>query len=230
MVRDMGERSYDFAVVDMFGDTIDHVSRRLYGRRPPPHVLVGPSWSNPPPSDVRAIQATTNLVRLAGRIAVDGVGDLAAARAVQTRVLLETPAARNERRILETQELMPAGVAIVEEPIAGWPELRPADPWDRFVVAARVLGEGPVPDRDAALVAEFAALKLRPRRRFDLLGFSPIERQAIREGVDAAQAGIRDAAARATRRIGAWHFPPSHPGDFGDDRLQRGLPSRRSIR
>ena len=226
MVRDMGERSYDFAVVDMFGDTIDHVSRRLYGGRPPPHVLFGPSWPNPPPSGVRAIQATTNLVRLVGRIAVDGAADLAAARAVQARVLLETPAARNERRILETQELMPAGVAITEEPVAGWPELRRDDPWDRFVVAARVLGEGPVPERDAALVAEFAALKLRPRRRFDLLGFSPVERAAMRQGIDSARAEIREGAKRSARQVGAWHYPPAHPGDFGDDRLQRAVVAR----
>ena len=222
-VPDMGARPYDFAVVDMFGDTIDHVSRRLYGGRSPPHVLFGPAWSNPPPTGVRAIQATTTLVRLTGRLAIDGVADLAAARALQARVLLETPATRNERRVLETQELMPAGVAVPEELVAGWPELHPDDPWDLFVVAARVLGEAPVLDRDAALVAEFAALRLRPGRRFDLLGFSPAERTAMREGIDAAHAEIREAAARAIRQVGAWRYPPFHPGDFGEDRLQRAL-------
>jgi hypothetical protein len=222
-VPDMGARSYDFAVVDMFGDTIDHVSRRLYGGRSPPHVLFGPSWSNPPPTGVRAIQASSTLVRLTGRIAVDGIGDLAAARAVQAKVLLETPALRNERRVLETQELMPAGVAMPEEPVAGWPELHPDDPWDLFVVGARVLGEGPVPDRDAALVAEFAALRLRPGRRFDLLGFSPVERTAMLEGIDAARAEIREAAARAVRVVGAWRYPPFHSGDFAEERLQRAV-------
>ncbi|MBV9835578.1 MAG: DUF1254 domain-containing protein [Alphaproteobacteria bacterium] len=223
LVPDMGARSYDFAVVDMFGDTIDHVSRRLYGGRSPPHVLFGPSWSNPPPTGVRAIQATTNLVRLTGRISVHGAGDLEAALVVQAKVLLETPATRNERRVLETQELMPAGVAAPEELVAGWPELHPDDPWDLFVVAARTLGEGPVPDRDAALVAEFAALRLRPGRRFDLLGFSPLERAAMRDGIDAGQAEIRAAAARAIRQVGAWRYPPFHPGDFGEERLQRAV-------
>lgn len=220
-VPDMGARSYDFAVVDMFGDTIDHVSRRLYGARSPPHVLFGPSWSNPPPTGVRSIQATTNLVRLTGRLSVHGAGDLVPARGLQAKVLLETPATRNERRVLETQELMPAGVAAPEELVAGWPELRPDDPWDLFLVAARVLGEGPLPDRDAELVAEFAALRLRPGRRFDLLGFSPAERSAMREGIDAAQAEIRAATAQAVRQVGAWRYPPLHPGDFGEERLQR---------
>lgn len=218
---DMGARPYSFAVVDMFGDTIDHVSRRLYGGRSPPHVLFGPSWTNPPPSGVRAIQATTNLVRLSGRIAIDGVGDLAASRAVQARVLLETPSARNERRVLEAHELMPAGTVIPEEPLASWPEPVGDDPWDIFVVAARVLGENPVPERDAALVAAFAELRLRPGRRFDLLGFSPPERAAMLEGIEAARGEIRAAAARSIRQVGPWRYPPLHPGDFGTDGLSR---------
>ncbi len=220
---DMGARSYDFAVVDMLGDTIDHVSRRLYGARSPPHVLFGPSWSNPPPTGVRAIQATTTLVRLTGRLSLHGADDLAPAHGLQAKVLLETPAVRNERRVLETQELMPTGVALPEEPMAGWPELHPDDPWDLFVVAARVLGEGPVPERDAALVAAFAALRLRPARRFDLLGFSPAERTAMREGIEAAQAEIREATGRAIRQVGAWRYPPFHPGDFGEQHLQRAV-------
>ena len=220
---DMGARSYSFAVIDMFGDTIDHVSRRHYGGRSPPHVLFGPNWANPPPSGVRAIQATSSFVRLAGRIGVDGPGDVAAARAMQARVLFETPAARNERRVLETRELMPAGTVVPDEPVASWPEPRDDDPWDLFVVAARVLGESPVPARDTVEVDAFAALKLRPGRRFDLLGFSPTERDAMREGIAAARAEIGDATARAIRRIGAWRYPPPHAGDFVDDRLQRAV-------
>jgi hypothetical protein len=220
---DMGARSYSVAVVDMFGDTIDHVSRRHYGGRSPPHVLFGPSWTNPPPWGVRAIQATSNFIRLAGRVAVDGPADLAAARAVQAKILFETPATRNERRVLESRELMPAGTVIPDEPVASWPEPRDGDPWDIFVVAARVLGEGPVPARDAAEVAEYAALRLRPGRRFDLLGFSPSERGAMLEGIAAARAEIDAATARAIRRVGAWRYPLAHAGDFGDDRVQRAI-------
>jgi hypothetical protein len=121
------------------------------------------------------------------------------------------------------RELMPAGTVILDEPIASWPEPHDDDPWDLFVVAARVLGESPVPVRDAELVAELAALKLRPGRRFDLLGFSPRERAAMREGIDQALADIRAAAARAVRQVGAWRYPPLHPGDFGEDRLQRAV-------
>lgn len=218
---DMDSRAYCFAIVDMLGDTIDQVSRRRYGRRALPHVLFGPSWTNPPPSGVRAVYATTNLVRLVGRISVDGPADLVVARAL--KVLFETPAARNERRVLESRELMPSGTVIPEEPFASWPEPVPGDPWDLMVVAARVLGEGPVPDRDAALVEEFAALKLRPRRRFDLLGFSPAERAAMLEGIERARAEIGEAAGKAIRRVGGWRYPPVHPGDFGEDRLQRAV-------
>jgi hypothetical protein len=220
---DMGARPYSFAVVDMFGDTIDHVSRRLYGRRAPPHVLFGPSWTNPPPFGVRAIHATTNLVRLVGRIAVDGPDDLAAARAIQSRVLFETPELRNERRVLEARELMPPKTVIADEPFASWPAPRPNDPWDRFVVAARVLGEGPVPERDAALLEALTSLRLRPGRRFDLLGFSAAERAAMLDGLAAADREIEEAKTRTIRRTSGWHWPPAHPGDFEEDRLQRAI-------
>jgi hypothetical protein len=223
---DMGVRFYSFAIVDMFGDTIDHVSRRHYGGRSPPHVLFGPTWTNPPPWGVRAIQATSSFVRLTGRIAVDGPADLTAVRALQAGILFETPAARNERRMLESRELMPAGTAVTDEPVASWPGPRD-DPWDLFVAAAQVLGEGPVPARDLADVAAFAALKLRPGRRFDLLGFSPLERAAILEGIEAARAAIGEAAARAVHRVGAWRYAPPHPGDFAEDRLHRAVVATR---
>ncbi|MBX3497811.1 MAG: DUF1254 domain-containing protein [Alphaproteobacteria bacterium] len=219
---DMGGRAYCFAVVDMFGDTIDQVSRRHYGGRSPPHVLFGPAWTNPPPWDVRAIHATSNLVRLIGRIAIDDTGDIVAARALQAKVLLETPGRRNERRMLESRELMPAGTAVQEELIASWPQPSVRDPWDLLAVAARVLGEGPVPARDTALVANLAGLRLRPGRRFDLLGFTPVERTAMLEGIHAAHAEI-DEAARGNRRARTWRLPPRHPGDFGGDRLQRAV-------
>lgn len=220
-VPDMGARSYAFAVVDMLGDTIDHVSRRHYGARSPPHVMFGPSWSNPPPTGVRAIHATTNVVRLTGSVAVEGADDLAAARTAQAKVLLETPAARNERRVLEAREIMPSRSVAPDELVAGWPEARPEDPWDLFVVAARVLGESPMPRRDAMLLAELTTMRLRAGRRFDLLGFSAMERAAMLDGIETARAEVLDAA--AVRRVGAWRYPPRHSGDFGEDRLQRAV-------
>ena len=41
------------------------------------------------------------------------------------------------------------------------------------------------------------------------------------DGLAAARAEIADAATRAIRRAGAWRYPPLHPGDFAEDRLQR---------
>ena len=78
---------------------------------------------------------------------------------------------RNERRV--------TGNARADAGAAPWsrrsrsragPSRVDDDPWDLFVIAARVLGEGPVPARDADEVAEFAALQaasgpaLRPAR------------------------------------------------------------------
>ena len=59
-----------------------------------------------PRQEVELVRAPTNSVWLLGRILVDGPDELDRLRTLQARTLLETPDMRNERRILETEELM----------------------------------------------------------------------------------------------------------------------------
>jgi hypothetical protein len=190
-VPDMGGRYYSFAFMGMSTDNFAYVCRRLDGNRPRPRMIVGPAWNGIADSDVVLVRAPSNGVWLLGRILVDGPPDLESVWTLQSRTLLETPDMRNERRILETQELMRQRTTAPPEPVAEWSPLNPNDPFDLFEVGLRVLGESPVGERDKAMLEEFAPLKLRPGRKFDARAFSEGEREAIKRGVARARSEIR---------------------------------------
>jgi len=219
----MGERYYSFAFMSLFTDNFAYVCRRLDGGKPAPRMIVGPSWQGVAPSEAVLVRAPTNGVWLLGRILVDGPDDLPAVRALQGKTLLETPDMRNERRILETEELMRQRATLPPEAVADWPAPNRADPFDLFDVGLRALGESPLGERDRAVMESFADLKLRPGRKFDARAFSEPERSAIQAGIAEAQAEIRAAGKRYGQTVNGWNYPAPNLGNFGDDYLYRAI-------
>jgi hypothetical protein len=222
-VPPMGDLYYSYAFMDLFTNNFAYVSHRLNGSQPRPHMIVGPKWTGDAASDVTLIRAPTNSVWLLGRLLVDGPWDLARVRALQSRVLLETPDMRNERRILETQELMRHRTIAPPEPVADWPAPNRADPFDLFEVGLQALGESPLQARDRDLFDELTPLHLRPGRKFDVRAFSEPERAAIREGIAEAEQEIRVAGTRYGKTVDGWSYGERHLGNFGDDYLYRAL-------
>lgn len=219
-VPDMGGRYYSFAFMSLFTDNFAYVCRRLDGNKPQPRMIVGPSWKGEADRDVVLVRAPTNSVWLLGRILIDGPPDLETVWTLQSRTLLESPDVRNERRILETQELMRQRSTAPPEPVADWPPINPADPFDLFEVGMRALGESPLGERDKATMEEFASLRLRPGRKFDVRGFGEAERAAIQRGIARARAEMRAGGQRG-KTINGWSYPERHLGNFGDDDLYR---------
>lgn len=200
-VPDMGERYYSFAFMSMATDNFAYVCRRLDGGRPRRRMIVGPDWRGDLRGDV-VVRAPTNSVWLLGRILVDGPDDLAAVRAQQAKTLL-------------------ARKSPAPEPPARWPALDPSDPFDLFQVGMRVLGESPLGERDRAVMASFAPLKLSPGSKFDAAAFTADEREAIRLGISQARVEIRQAGGRYGKVVNGWQHPERHLGNFGDDDLYR---------
>lgn len=225
LVPPLGDLYYSYAFLDLFTDTFATVSHRLNGGRPAPHMIVGPAWKGDPPGDVVMVRAPTNSVWLRGRLLVSDSDELDRLAILQTRVLLETPDMRNERRILETRELMRQRTQPPPEPVADWPAPQPADPFDLFKIGMRALGEGPLEDgKRSQLQTTFeswAPLKLAPGRKFDLRAFGDVEQRAIRTGITQGLADIRVAAARPSRTVNGWFYSEPHLGNFGDDHLYR---------
>ncbi len=219
-VPPVGDLYCSYAFVDLFTDNFLVVGNRLRANGLATHMIVGPKWNGDAPGDVTLVRAPTTSAWLLGRILVDGPEELDRVRILQNRVLLETPDMRNERRILETGELMRFRTQAPPEPVADWPPPQPAEPFDLFDTGMRALGESPLPERDRPLFEALAPLKLKPGRRFDQRAFSDTERLAIRAGMEQGHADIRAAAARG-RTIDGWTYGERHLGSFGDDYLYR---------
>ena len=219
-VPPVGDLYYSYAFIDLFTDNFLVVSHSLKANGLATHMVVGPAWKGDAPGDVTVVRAPTTSVWLLGRILVDGPEELDRVRILQNRVLLETPDMRNERRILETGELMRFRTQAPPEPVADWPVAHPADPFDLFDVGMRALAESPLPERDRALFEALAPLKLKPGRRFDQRAFSDAEQRAIGAGIEQGRADIRAAAGRG-RTIDGWTYGERHLGNFGDDYLYR---------
>ena len=219
-VPPVGDHYYSYTFIDLFTNGFAQVSHRLYGGEPPTHMIVGPAWQGDASFEVKLVRAPTSSVWLLGRVLVDGPGELDRVRTLQERVLLETPDMRNERRILETRELMRQRAFAPAEPVADWPAPRPGDPFDLFKVGARALGESPLGERDKAMLQGFAPLRLRPGK-FDLRAFGERDRNDILSGIEQGHADIRAAGGRYGRTIDGWSYGERHLGNFGDGYLYR---------
>ena len=188
----MDERSYSMALIDPFVRTF----ARVNGLAPRPRIIVGPAWTGAAPDEADTIRAPARSVWLRYAIAVsDDDDDVNDARGLQARTLLETPDERNQRRILEMQELMRYRTDPPPEPVADWPAPRPGDRFDLFEVGLAMLGECTLGERDRQLLEELAPLRLRPGRHFDARAFSEAERDEIALGI--ADAAPEIDAARA---------------------------------
>jgi hypothetical protein len=190
----MEGRSYNVVLLDPFARIFAEVSDPA----PRPQIVVGPAWTGTAPGEVDTIRAPARSVWLRYSIAVtqedDDVDD---ARGLQAKALLETPDERNQRRILEMQELMRYRTDPPPEPVADWPAPRPADRFDLFEVGLAMLGECALTERDRRTLEELEPLHLRPGRHFDARAFSEAERDEIALGIadaapeiDAAKAAL----------------------------------------
>jgi len=222
-VPDMGDRYYSFAFMSLFTDNFAYVCRRLHGRHPLPRMIVGPTWKGDVARGVELVRAPTNSVWLLGRILVDGAEDLPAVRARQAATLLETPDMRNERRIVEMQELMRQRTVLPPESVADWPAPNRNNPFDLFDVGLQALGESPIQPRDRDMLETLAPLKLRPGHKFDARAFGEGERRAIEAGIAVARQDVLAAGGRYGHVRNGWRFPARDLGNFGDDDLYRAL-------
>jgi hypothetical protein len=190
----MAARRYSLALVDPF----QRIFAEMSEPEPRPWILGGSTWTGVAPSEADRVQAPANSMQLRYTITVDPKDDddVDLARGLQARTLLETPDRRNERRIMEMQELMRYRTEMPPEPVADWLPPRPSDPFDLFETALAMLGVCVLGERDRRTLEELAPLRLRPGRHFDARAFSDTERLTIALGIADAAPEIAAAHAR----------------------------------
>jgi hypothetical protein len=194
----MEGRFYSAVLLDPFARVFVEVSRRTVGDAPLPHMIAGPGWKGDAPGEVAPIHAPAPSMWLRLRIAtMDDDQDIDLARGLQARVLLETPDRRNERRILEMHELMRFRTTAPWEPVADWPQPRPADRFDLFDRGLAMLAGCTLHESARQTFDTLAPLHLRPGRRFDARAFSAPQRQAIAAGIADADTEIGNRGPRA---------------------------------
>lgn len=192
-------RFYSAVLLDPFARVSWQDRRRTAGDAPTQFMIMGSSWKGDVSNEVTPLYAPAPSMWLRLRIAVsEEDDDLEVARGLQARTLLETPDQRNERRIREMRELMRFRTIAPAEPVADWPAPRPGDRFGVFEAALAMLSGSTLSEADQRQFEVFAALRLRPGRRFDARAFSEAERQAIASGIANSEQEIRDDGPRAT--------------------------------
>ena len=200
-VPEIADRYYSFALLDFYTNNAAYVGTRTTGASAGRYLIVGPGWKDAAPAGLRIVAAPTNAAWLLGRILVTDTGDLPRVHALQDAVKLAP--------------LHPGGAS---PPAA--PPGDANDPLGYFALANQLLAENPPPARDAAALAEMAAINVGPGQRFDPAALSAAQRSAILSGIDEAKRLI---AARSvnSKLVNGWTYPDPAIGNFGTDYLLR---------
>ena len=183
-----GERYVSAAMMDMYSNNFAVLGSRTTGPDGGTFTIVGPDDAAPP----GAIRSPTRWMWVLVRLLTTGGDDLAAARALQDRVVLDAPAWRGTLPRYATRD-------------AGWP--------DYFASAAILLAENRPPATDTALLRRIAPLGLD---RFDPARFDPKQRAAIEAGVADARRFLL-AGGGGGQVIDGWRYPRPTLGAFGQD-------------
>ncbi|ODT86250.1 DUF1254 domain-containing protein [Phenylobacterium sp. SCN 70-31] len=188
-----GDRYLSVALMDAYTNNFAVLGTRSTGRNGGRFRLVSPSEAAHGPEVVRA---PTPSVWALGRILVDGPHDLDAARAVQSGLTIQGPAAEPPPPCAERH--------------ADWPAY--------FDSAARLLARNPPPVTDRARLEAISPLRLddfRPDR------FSAEEAAAIAEGVEQARGDIWRSGIKGQGFVDGWSYPYTRLGDFAQEHHYR---------
>ncbi len=91
------QRYFNITFMDAFTDNFAGVGTRLTGGAGGRYWIAGPQWTGAAPAGITVLRSSTNDVWMLGRIVVDGADDLAAAKALQSQIVLR-PTANNAPR------------------------------------------------------------------------------------------------------------------------------------
>lgn len=207
---DFGNRYYVFQFGEADSSTRQFYGQSTHGRRLPPIFIVGPEYRGTPPVGALLVRSTQRYLMIAGRILVDGPGDLAAVHALQDQIVLHKgPEVRREA----------GGVRRVSAPPA-----RPDTPVPANLGLLAKLGEvlrDWRPDKEERrLLSSWRAIGLDTQRGFRAGRLSDTERALVERGVEDGLAIIR----AKTRHLGlpANGWSTSYAGSrFGSDYLLR---------
>ncbi len=188
-----GRRYFSLHLMDMFTNSFAILGTRTIGREGGTFVLAGPGDAAP----AGAIKTPTPWIWALVRIGVNDLDDLAAARAIQEKIILTTGKARSLGTFAERD--------------AGWAEY--------FSSASTLLAENSPSAADLALPGTIAPLGLVAPQKFDAGKFTAAEVQEIEAGVASAKTLVL--ASHPRLPINGWIYPETNLGNYGQNYLLR---------
>ncbi len=201
-------RYFVMEFIDAYSDNFHNLGPRVVGPSAATFAIVGPGWSGSLPPGSIEIRCPTNLVWVLGRVLIDGVEDMEAARSFQAGFTLRATAPGR----------LPHAVAAYES----WAESGEAF----FANLARAMADDPPPAVDTGLVAQFSRIGIAPHRTFDADALGDAQVAALRRAV-AAGVEIVDGHTRS-RRARSWSINYAG-GRLGTDYLARACTAMKGL-
>ena len=207
---DMGGRYFTFQLAGFTSDNFDYIGQRTTGSAAGDYALVAPGWDGDLPAGVQRVRpAPTPWVLVLGRTAVDGAGDLPAARALQSQYRL-TPMSLWGGQGATVPERRDVYVpAPASDPLAPWKTLN------------AMLAENPPPSHHALVLNQLRRIGIGPG--LDVEAQPAVVKEALARAAETGKAVLLQQFTSGdwATRIDGWRYPPPEVGRFGDDFLRR---------
>jgi hypothetical protein len=179
-VPESKERYYSLALMDFFTNNFAVLGQRSNETATGNFLLAGPRWKGAAPSGMTVIRSPTNSVWALARILAYGPDDLKAVHALQDQFTISRSGFLSEG--------MPPSPHPLSIPVAA---LDNTNLLMFFDVINSVLAENTPPARDKEILNRLQMIGVGPSLRFDHRGFTQPQRDALREGINAARDAIR---------------------------------------
>lgn len=193
-----GDRYLSVALMDIFSDQFAHIGPRETAGTGGTYWILGPDETMPVPEGVVAIRATSNDVWLLARTFVSGVGDLDAARNVQSRISVSPVRGDVQPKLFETTI---TDIADAENFITATNEILERSP--NHAHTQRAMAHA-----DLGIGGDWDDLGELQKRMWGIV-------------LSRAETDLRGQVEAAMDANTGWSIPPENLGDYGEDDLTR---------
>ena len=208
---DMGGRYFTFQLASFTSDNFGYIGQRTTGPGAGHFAIVGPGWDGELPPGVHRVRPSpTPWALVLGRTAVNGSGDLPAARALQGQYRLTPLSAWDAPgAALPVRRDVYAPVPVSADPLGPWKTLN------------AMLAENPPSSKHALVLEQFSGLGVGAG--LDVEAQPEAVRQGLARAAFAGMALLRDQfnSGDWATIVNGWRYPPPEEGRFGNDFLRR---------
>jgi hypothetical protein len=206
-------RYYTLQLVDFYSDTVGYIGLRATQNIAGDYLVTGPGWQGVTPAGIKAVYPSwTPWLMVAGRTYAESTeADLAKMRQFQDGYRI-TPLSRYGKP--------PTATAPRRDVLDVWPK---SDPLGAFKTMNAAMKENPPPERDDALMRQFALVGLGPLATGDIDALDPAVKRGLQRAIVDGNALLGRVAKAGGSIVGAtkvrnnWFYGASNWGRMAAD-------------